>query len=137
MVIIEIKGEANPQLINEDGNEVDEQDAMKLADGITIPDDFTAYSQDLKFHRFLIKGYTKFKYEPAKKELFAVCRYESLRELTSTEISQLVDYTQGQWSDGIGEGFEQEPCAHDDNGNELYISPWTMGQTITVKQYNA
>ena len=65
---------------------------MKLADGITIPDDFTAYSQDLKFHRFLIKAIPSLNMN-LQKELFAVCRYESLRELTSTEISQLVDYT--------------------------------------------
>jgi hypothetical protein len=44
-------------------------------------------------------------------------------ELTDEEIDRLLDYTQGQWSDGIGEGFEQFPCHHEGR-KEIYLSPW-------------
>lgn len=44
-------------------------------------------------------------------------------------LEELKDYTQGQWSDGIGEGFEQFSYKEID-GEEIYISPWYHGQKI-------
>lgn len=35
----------------------------------------------------------------------------SMRELTDEEIDQLTDWVKGQNSDGLGEGFEQQPFA--------------------------
>lgn len=42
-----------------------------------------------------------------------------------------MEYTQGQWSDGIGEGFEQSPVPVGPGGGEYYISPWHRGQVLT------
>ena len=78
----------------------------------------------------IISGYTVFKYEDGK--LWSVCTYELKTPLTQDEIDYLVDYTSGQWSDGIGEGFEQFPCCEID-GMGLYISPWFFGQTISTQ----
>ena len=71
-------------------------------------------------------GYLKFKYEDDK--LWSITEYDSSRILTEVEMDELRLYTIGQWSDGIGEGFEQRPC--NDNGD--YISPWFNGQVSTV-----
>lgn len=35
----------------------------------------------------------------------------SMRELTENEITELTEWVQGQHSDGLGEGFEQQPFA--------------------------
>ena len=50
------------------------------------------------------------------------------------ELESLAEYTQGQWSDGIGEGLEQYPCYTSNNGEEAYISPWFSWQQITTTQ---
>lgn len=55
--------------------------------------------------------------------------------LTNGEMDILIDYTQGQLSDGIGEGFEQTPCAVI-NGEEIYLSPWYRGQILFGTQEN-
>lgn len=102
-------------------------------------------------------GHMLFRYEDDK--LWTITTYDSPVELTEEEIKILADYTQGQWSDGIGEGFEQYPCMIDENyaGNgdcvcgecgdgdichdnedsgEVYISPWHQGQILTTEQHN-
>ena len=48
----------------------------------------------------------------------------------SVSITALKEYTVGQWSDGIGEGFEQQPISVD--GNTYYVSMWYRGQTVNV-----
>src|SRR6185369_13199118 len=52
------------------------------------------------------EGYMSFQYED--RELWTVTTYTSDEALTKEEIDLLVEFTTGQWSDGIGEGFEQE-----------------------------
>ena len=54
---------------------------------------------------------------------------------THEEIKELAEYTQGQWSDGIGEGFEQFPCATFGD-KEVYIQPWHEEQKLTVSGTN-
>lgn len=56
--------------------------------------------------------------------------YESPRKLTDEEIRFLVKYTQGQWSDGIGESLDI-PYA-DENGLEVEL--YDVGQTVRVEQ---
>lgn len=124
MYKITIKGEAF----------TDYHDPSEL-DGIDCQDDFTEYFDEGTF-KSVKKGYMSFVFEYGK--LWTVTEYFSSRELTEAELKDLADYTQGQWSDGIGEGFEQEPVLikEDEHGDEeeVYISPWFMGQTLSITQ---
>ena len=67
-------------------------------------------------------------------ELMTIVTYTATRELTDDEIEELREYTEGQLSDGVGEGFEQSPCTRDDKGNDIYLSPWYDGQELTITQ---
>lgn len=78
-------------------------------------------------HDAVSGGDMKFSYE--KGELYVTTTYTLLRDITKEEQKQLVEYTQGQWSDGIGEGFEQQPSIFEEE--DLYVSPWWYGQKAT------
>jgi len=65
-------------------------------------------------------------------ELYVATTYELSREITKEETEKLIEYTQGQWSDGIGEGFEQYPAMTDYEYGDIYISPWYYGQIATA-----
>jgi hypothetical protein len=98
--------------------------------GLKIEDDFAEYI-DEDYGIKIDSGYTHF--EVDKGNLYSVCVYEVNEKLTDEELKLLANYTQGQWSDGIGEGFEQFPCEEID-GMDLYISPWIPGQKCNVTQ---
>jgi hypothetical protein len=123
---ITIKGEAR----------TDYPDLEKL-DGIDCQDDFAEYSD---FNKDLEGGYMFFKYE--KEKLMTYTQYTAKKEFNEEQLQQLAEETQGQWSDGIGEGFEQSPCLYveeykNSDGeytDEVYISPWFSGQKIEIKQ---
>ncbi len=105
---------------------------LKELDGIDCQDDFAEYfDDDFSFKNAIDSGYMAFSYKDG--ELYTVTTYESDRELTSDELKELEEYTTGQWSDGIGEGFEQNPCREIDD-EEIYISPWHLGQKVTTTQ---
>lgn len=97
-------------------------------DGLCCEDVFSDYFHDeqrkLEEHAGVMGGQLEFKYEDGK--LYATTTYECSRKLTDEEEKVLVDYTQGQWSDGIGEGFEQH------EQRDAYISAWYFGQTVEV-----
>jgi len=76
-------------------------------------------------------GYLKFVYDSEKKELIATTAYDVTRKLTPEEEAELIDYTQCQWADGIGENFEQQPVIRD--GEEYYVSPWHDEQVVTLE----
>jgi hypothetical protein len=119
-----VKGEACAS--NEDGVDY-KGESLKKFDGIDCQDCFTDYmdSGRVTAKDVLSGGYLNFKYENGK--LWSITEYQSTRVLTDQELEEVKSYTQGQWSDGIGEGFEQFPC----NSDEDYISPWFGGQEIT------
>jgi hypothetical protein len=94
--------------------------------GVDCDDCFSDYFHEQWMSDVVTGGYMRFEYDPVTDQLITVTEYESERMLTSTELSQLASYTQGQWSDGIGEGFEQMPQ------REAYISPWYRGQTVSI-----
>lgn len=122
--------------------------------GISCHERFSEYFDRGKFAG-VTGGYLKFVLEDEK--LFSVTTYDSSRELSADELEELKEYTSGQWSDGIGEGFEQEPChtgtvafnkydpKYDDyedqddadNDRNVYISAWFNGQVITITQEKA
>lgn len=130
MYKIIIKGEAS----------TDYEDLEKL-DGVDCQEEFSEYfgskygdnnNEQALIDKGVENGYMQFSYENRK--LFTITEYESREELTKEELDQLASYTQGQWSDGIGEGFEQYPCMEDKEGNEVYISPWHPGQELIITQ---
>lgn len=90
----------------------------KELDGIDCQDCFCDYMDDSDWEKQLSGGYMRFEY--ILDRLFVITEYESERLLSKDESHDLIEYTQGQWSDGIGEGFEQFPCI-EINGEEAYI----------------
>lgn len=55
-------------------------------------------------HGVVTGGYMEFRYENG--ELYTYTTHDVSRQLTNEECKKVADYTQGQWSDGIGEGFD-------------------------------
>ena len=101
---------------------------INILDGIDCQDEFSEYiDEDDTFYGKVENGYMSFIVEDSV--LYTITKYDVIEDLTDDEIEQLKDYTQGQWSDGIGEGFEQFPCV-EENGNEIFVSPWYRGQTV-------
>lgn len=124
MYNITIKGETG---------ETDYDGPLKDIDGLDCQDEFSEYfnddEQDL-IDKGVHSGYMSFIYEDGK--LFTITKYLSDDHLTKAELNSLGEYTQGQWSDGIGEGFEQQEQYL--NGQEFYVSPWKRGQVLTITQ---
>jgi hypothetical protein len=104
---------------------------LKDLDGINSHDTFSEYFHQSSYKDCVTGGYMSFKYELDK--LWTITEYLSTRDLNTRELKELADYTQGQWSDGIGEGFEQFPCTYID-GEEVYVSPWYWGQVLEITQ---
>lgn len=108
---------------------------LKQLDGIDCQDTFSEYfDDDFTFKDNVEGGYMYFKYDSDLDKLFTITVYNSDRELSKEELDILEDYTTGQWSDGIGEGFEQEPISFSYDEEEIYISPWFPGQETIVTQ---
>ena len=105
--------------------------------GIRCEDNFGDYLNGGRFgqqqliNKGVKNGYMSFKYEDGK--LYVIVNWKSKEKLDENDIQVLIRYTQGQMSDGIGEGFEQFPCTYD--GNEaIYVSPWYHGQILYATQ---
>ena len=119
-----------------------------MFDGLTCDDavfcDYVNFKYD-KFPRCVTGGYMRFEYNKRLESLYVITEYDTTRKLTKEEEQQVIDYTQGQWSDGIGEGFEQEIFSGDiprlddpeyDKKMESVIynpSPWHNGQRVTIE----
>jgi hypothetical protein len=124
MYKIKIKGEAKFHGVA--------QKHVDQLNGIDCQDEFSEYFDgDEPYADDVTDGYLRFEVEG--KKLYSITEYNSTRELTQDELNQLGDYTQGQWSDGIGEGFEQYPCMEID-GKEVFISPWFGEQKLEITQ---
>ena len=133
MKTIKIKGEAIVH--TEEDNKELKGLVLSKYDGISDDACFSDYFHDRygedEGQESLIKagvsgGYLEFVYDKELEKLFAETSYDCPRELTNKEQKVLIEYTQGQWSDGIGEGFEQRAI------DGVYISPWFSGQKVEV-----
>ena len=102
---------------------------LSQLDGIDCQDRFSDYVST--FSGAVSGGYMRFEYEDGG--LWTITEYKSNRKLTDDELNKLGEDTQGQWSDGIGEGFEQQPCTEIDD-EEVYICPWYSGQKLIITQ---
>jgi len=102
---------------------------------VECQEEFSQYLKESQHAALLNKGvhrgYMSFGVENG--HLYTYTTYQSQHELTKEELELLGKFTQGQWSDGIGENFEQEPCRIID-GDEVYIQPHHEGQEITITQ---
>lgn len=113
-------------------------DLSKL-DGIDCQECFSDYlfsdrDQDKSLiDKGIESGYMEFEYNKNDGKLYVVVKYLSKEKLDDNEAKALIEYTQGQMSDGIGENFEQEPVMYEDD-EEIFISPWFRGQKLEVTQ---
>lgn len=64
-------------------------------------------------------------------KLWAVTEYAAPRKLTTVELAELVEYTRGQWSDGIGEGEFRHARKHK---LQIDISPIGAERKIKTTQ---
>ena len=106
---------------------------IEKLDGISCQDNFADYFQkSFSFYENISNGYMHFNFTDER--LWTITEYFSDRELNYEELNILLDYTKGQWSDGIGEGFEQFSCMQDENGKDVFISPSSTNQIVTIAQ---
>lgn len=109
---------------------VEPSDALYECDGIEMDDYFGDYLDKAEFNFIDFSdstGECNFYIEDGK--LYVQVTYKLVKIPTDAEIEKLKEETQGQWSDGIGEGFEQTPCFYYKN-EEVYISPWFPKQVV-------
>lgn len=103
----------------------------RLAEIAECDEDFADYLHNDWSHK-VKSGYMSFIY--VEKKLYVITKYLLKEPLNDAEIAELMDYTQGQWSDGIGENFEQMPI--DIDGKDYFLSPWYRGQEINYTELN-
>lgn len=118
--VITVRGDAH--VTNFLGEEIIGE-RLSLLDGESSAIDFIDYAEE-KFPLFINCGYLRFKYDDGK--LYSLTEYNATREPSEEELRELEEYTVGQWSDGIGEGFEQESI------DGFYISAWHRDQEVTI-----
>lgn len=104
--------------------------------------EYDPHHQQELIDKGVVNGRMSFIFEGG--QLWTITTYESREELTMEELEKLQEYTTGQWSDGIGEGFEQFSChrgriMHDpyedgDITSDVFISPWHKDQIATITQ---
>jgi hypothetical protein len=97
----------------ENGVFVNDPTVLCSLDGVEYLDEvFSDHFDESGNEKALVKagvggGKMSFRFNSMRKQLEVVTEYELDRKLTAEEIEQLADYTAGQWSDGIGENFNQ------------------------------
>ena len=109
------------------------EDQPLLAWPVTSPqDDFLEFMRLLPKDLFESGAWAEFSVDNGR--LYVTVAYTAKRRLTAREQDVLKDHTVGQWSDGIGEFFEQVPSATDDHGREVYTSLWHRNQITKVEE---
>ena len=127
-MILEIVGNAG-RCTDQNNNLIDSY----LVEDAVCHDEFVEY-MDEPLKSKLNSGYLSFRMKEGT--LQSVVTYKLDEELTKIELQELIEYTSGQLSDGIGEGFEQHPCIEfEEEGEcvEYYLSPWYENQQLTGK----
>lgn len=121
MTRIVIRGYA---AVRHEGAEVTDPAILRTLDGLVADDEtFTEYlgpgglrptPEELALAEVLEPGgVISFSYHDGDPLLTATTEYRSRRRLAPNELRALVEYTMGQWSDGIGENLYQLPI-HDE-----------------------
>ena len=108
MVRIVIRGVA---AVFRDDEQVTDSDVLRTLDGMVYDHErFTDYiggppEEDELSAALEPGGIISFKYQDGDYLLTAITEYQSRQPLTEAQLRLLVDYTMGQWSDGIGENW--------------------------------
>lgn len=110
---------------------------MGTAGKVSHPNNLEAYdgvSEHINFADYIYnsrvrRGYMRL--EVIEGVLYTIVEYDVTNYFSDADGAELLEYTSGQLSDGIGEGFEQHPCAIID-GEEAYVSPWHWDQKLVV-----
>lgn len=115
------KAPAGKVTIGSENREASDLDRA-MCTGVTCEDNFVDYSD---FSGALDTGFMSFLFENGV--LYTITTYTLLEgeeeTLTDEDIEYIKNETIGQWSDGIGEGFEQNAaCMFGDE--EVFISPY-------------
>lgn len=108
----------------------------RIGHGVTLDgaeNEFVQYMHNPALAAKLVSGYMRFEFDKEAQRLVTITEYTARERLTVAEKNALGKYTQGQWADGIGEGFEQFPC-REYAGHDVLISPWYHGQVVTVDE---
>jgi uncharacterized protein len=104
MFVITISG---PVVVTDDETEKPITDAKRLAtfDGLHSGKETCSKYHSGELTDLELKGgAVKLVFDSKAMKLRVVSEFTSARKLTLTELRELIDDTQGQWSDGIGEG---------------------------------
>ena len=96
---------------DDDDDQVTDPVILRSLDGLVYDEErFTDYlggppNEDELAAALEPGGVIRFSYREGDDLLTAVTEYHSRRPLSNTELRLLVEYTMGQWSDGIGENW--------------------------------
>ncbi|MBT4123925.1 MAG: hypothetical protein HN981_03920 [Candidatus Pacebacteria bacterium] len=105
------------------------EDSREVFDKLDYHQNFSEYfALRHKIPDCVSEGYMHFEFDHETKKLYVFVIYDSTRKLTEEEENLLISYTQGQLSDGIGEGFEQLEFAD----GIFNPSPWHLDQEIEL-----
>ena len=103
-MLIRVSGKVFVYNANE--NRIRSKERLDKLHGIEYNDDaFTNYMD--RELRELVEpgGHISIRKHPNDGKLRCVTEYRTVRALTESELKRLVNFTTGQWSDGIGSGF--------------------------------
>lgn len=118
MIRIVIRGAA---AVFRDDVQTTDHDILESLDGLVYDGErFTDYFSEFGDEGELAAalepgGFIRFGYSKGDELLTATTEYKSRRLLTEAELRLLVEYTLGQWSDGIGENWaciSPETCGY-------------------------
>jgi hypothetical protein len=93
-----------------DRQPITDPETLRALDGIEYGgDEFTEYlggpDKQSLVEALNPSGDIALKYDESKNLLLYVTEYSAKRKLNRAELDRLLKYTTGQWSDGIGSGF--------------------------------
>ena len=90
---------------------VEDPETLRSLDGLQHDEVFSDYMHGREVAALAGVGITggilRCSYDPEEEKLYYVTEYSVPRLLTADEIAVLMEYTIGQWSDGIGSNFFQ------------------------------
>jgi hypothetical protein len=115
-------------------NPITDANELRKLDGLVAGDEICSDYLDGELDEIgLTEGTVKVAYDSGENRLRVVTEYRSPRKLKKKELQALADYTQGQWSDGIGEGGFDDYA--DETGITIDVFPSdSLGEPLSIEQ---